>query len=150
MKFGFAQEFSYDIKSEGFQSLSEELTLFLADKDYGKDLKELYIGIICVHPDFDQFYKPRRPRYTSEKKRYEKHGVVYELDKTLGYDIILDHTLILKSTQEEHRKITAQEILNSLIVFDKYKAKIKDFDREAFKADLEGFFRERHLLTNWS
>jgi hypothetical protein len=146
MKFGLALNISYDINGDAFQSLHTELLTLLSYKDYGQDIKELYIGIICVHPDFDPFFKPRKPKYTSEKKRYEEDRVVYELEKTLEYDIRFDHALILKSTTEEIRHITAQAILNSLTVFNKYKAKIKDFDRAAFKADLESFFKSKELL----
>ena len=49
-------------------------------------------------------------------------------------------------TVEESEKILATEISNSLSNLDLLPKKIKDFDKERFRADMQQFFKEQKLL----
>ena len=112
-------------------------------RDYGDGIKKICIGIICISPDFEQFGQPGKPKYTYEYKTYTQAGVTYTVGRLLEYDIKLDFETFRNASYEEAGKILAKEIMSSLIVFDKMKKKIKDFDRELFGKDLEQYFKEK-------
>ncbi|MGQ9780608.1 MAG: Imm44 family immunity protein [Bacillota bacterium] len=100
------------------------------DKDYGEGIKEYVIGIICVAPVFDSFFKIRK-NYTESKRLLE-------------YDIKLDHAKFKKANNKEIYEMLRQEVLNSLGIVEELK--IKDFDLARFRADLEQFFAEHTYL----
>ena len=124
------------------------LNEYFAQRDYGDGIKEICIGILCDNPPpgFEKFGEPRRPKYTYEYKTYTRGDVSYTIGRKLEYDIKLDFETFKNATNEEASRILAEEILNSLTVFDKMKKKIKDFDSELFKKDLEQYFKEK----DWS
>lgn len=148
MKISLAQYTSVELNKQVMfiTSFSDELKNYFTDKSYGNDLKEIAIGVICVSIGFENFFKPRKPKYTKDVKKVESEGFSYEIEKCLEYDLKLDFGTFKKGTEEENKKLLAREILASLSVLDTMKSKIKDFDAEKFKADLEGYFKEKGLV----
>jgi len=148
MKIGLALYTSAEIrnKSRCLIDFSDEMKRYFLKKNYGNDLSEIVIGIICVSPNFEQFFKPRRPKYTKDKKHIKSEGFEYDIEKCLSYDIKLDFETCKNGTEEECRKFLAREILQSLTVLDVMKNKIKDFDTLQFRTDLESYFKERSLV----
>lgn len=65
-----SQELSEDIVeiAPKFTELSDALQSYFLEKLYGDGLETIVIGIICVHPKFDFFFKNR-------KKIQEKRGI---------------------------------------------------------------------------
>ncbi len=126
-------------------SLSNELDSFFAEKNYGEDVKEIIIGIICVSKDFESFFNLRKPRYIRDKKVVKSKDTKqeYEVEKCLEYDIKLDYRSVIIASDAEIVKIISNEILNSLNIIDTMKKKIKDFDTKKFREDFELFFREK-------
>jgi len=61
MEFALTLEVSELINKNGISdyimNVSDYVSEFLEDKDYGDDLKTIYVGIICVAPEFDFFSK---------------------------------------------------------------------------------------------
>ena len=127
MKFGITEELTEDIL-EKFRNVANiiepPLKEFLKNKDYGTGIESLYIDIICVHPKFD-FFCTVRKKYTKSKKMIE-------------YSVKLDHAIIVKSNKEQIQEILANAIIDSLDIITVLK--IKDFDVERFRADLQLFF----------
>lgn len=148
MKISLAQYTSVEISKQVMfiTSFSDELKKHFMNKDYGNDLKEIAIGVICVSIGFENFFKPRKPKYTKDVKKVESEGFSYEIEKCLEYDVKLDFATFKNSTEEENRKLLAREILSSLSVLGGMKSKIKDFETEKFKADLENYFKEKGLV----
>lgn len=133
MDFGLSKEISKDVlgKSDIITEMSLAMADYLKDKDYGKDVLSFYIGIMCVAPEFEFFFKELRKKYTKSKKMLE-------------YDIKLDHSTLKKMNDQEVKELLAREILQSLCIVDKFG--IKDFKKDLFKTNLESFFYEKMRL----
>ncbi|MCW3162845.1 Imm44 family immunity protein [Chryseobacterium oryctis] len=147
MNFGLAITISREITNTNIiTELSDDMERYLKNKNYGNDIKEVVIGIICVSQGFEQFYKPKKARYTKDKKIIKSEGFEYEIEKCLEYSIKLDFEEFQSSSEEERKKIISREILLSLDTLESIKKKIKDFNWEQFKQDLENYFNEKGLL----
>lgn len=119
------------------------LKAYFANRSYGNDLHSLYIGVICMSPKFEQFFKSRKPNYKSEAKVLIDHGVRVEQEaRSLSYDLKLDFETYLNAT--ERKSLLARDILKSLDTIGTVK-KIKNFDLGKFKEDFEDFFQ----LNKW-
>ena len=149
MDFGLAQYTSIEVDKEtGFITpYSDSLSVFFKKKNYGDDIKDITINIICVSENFEPFFKPKKPKYLKEKKLIESYGFKYEIENRLIYELKIDFNEF-KNAQDEmsRKKILSREILSSLDTLDSIKKKIKDFDWEAFKKDFETYFKENELL----
>jgi hypothetical protein len=133
-------------KTNLITNLSDELELAFKDKNYGNDVKAYTIGVVCVAPQFEQFFKPKKPKYTKGKMEINPDGIPFTLEDNFEYSIKIDFETFKNGTAEECRKTLAKEILSSLSVVESMKSKIKDFDLEKFKADLESYFKKKELI----
>lgn len=149
MKIGFAQYGSLNQEfNEYLSSLEEQINNLVKNESYGDDLKEIYIGIICVSPEFDSFFKVSKPKYQKDNKTYIKEGIKYELNKTFQYDVKLEFNLFKSLKGNDLKKEFVLVLFKSFDVFksDNIKKKIKDFDSTTFLQDLELFFKSEELL----
>ncbi len=148
MEFGLAIISTIEVKNKStiIQTLSDELELFIKSKKYGNDVKSFTIGIVCIAPQFEKFFKEKKPKYTKGVKIINPDGIPFKLEDSLEYSIKLDFETFKNGTEEACKKLLAKEILNSLSVVESMKNKIKDFDLEKFKADLERYFKEKELI----
>ena len=133
-------------KSSLIISLSDAIKEYFENKSYGADLKSIIVGLICVSPQSEAFFKQRKPKYTKDKKSVKSEGFEYENEKYLEYDLKIDFESFKNADEEESKRILAREILASLVVFEKVKSKIKDFDMNSFKADLAEYFKSHNLI----
>jgi hypothetical protein len=141
----FTEEISSEIRERiSFIAKSRAaLDAFFLHKEYGNDLKVLYISIVCVHPRFADFFKERKPKFISEDKEYIEKGIkVLREGKSLSYDLRLDYNQYLSAINPE--LLLSQNVLSSLEVVNTIK-KIKDFNLVSFRNDLEKFFK----LNGW-
>ena len=147
MKFGFALNLSPEINKflEVFNRIEQEISDITEQGIYGDGINELYIGIICVAPQFEAFFKPRKPRYEKEKKTYEKEGIKYKDYKTLQYEIKLDFDYMKNSDEEAAKRKLVESVFNSLDVIETIK-EIKSFDLKTLKKELGDHFKKQSLL----
>ena len=148
MKIGLALYTSTEIRNESrcLIDFSDDMKEYFLNKSYGNDLIDIVIGIVCVSPNFEKFFKPRRPKYTKDKKHIKSEGFEYDIEKCLSYDIKLDFETFKSSSEMEAKKYLSEEILKSLEIIGTMKSKIKDFDLINFKKDLENYFKEKGLI----
>nr|WP_315422508.1 hypothetical protein [uncultured Pedobacter sp.] len=149
MNFGLAVNVSVEISSKTsyIQSLSDELEAKFKNKNYGKDIKSFTIGILCVSPQFDQFYKKRiKPKYVKGIKVIKPDGISFTLEDNFEYSVKIDFEIFKNAEEQEAKKVLAGEILGSLVVFDTMRSKIKDFDLVSFKTDLVDYFERNQLI----
>lgn len=123
-----------------FDELEHWINSTIFQKDYGKDLQEIYIGWICVSPEFDQFFKPRKPRYYSEKQM-SVDGHNYFLNKALELEIKLDFVTVGSSNLTEVYNIIYKALIEALRGSINADKKIQDFDSEQLILDLDGNIR---------
>ena len=133
MKFGLTQEISEDICTKGkiLTEMANSMKEFFIDKSYGNGLNELYVGIVCVAPQFEFFFKHKQ-KYTKSKKLIE-------------YDVKLEHASFAQADDINIKKMVANGVINSLGILTELK--VIDFNLEAFKADITSFFTEQGLIS---
>lgn len=137
MEFGFALYSNFSTEqSILINELSDSLSNIFSKKSYGNDVKEMYVGIICVKPEFDQFFKKRRMKYDKgiKTKTVDRQDITSE--DCLQYDIKFDYLRVGNLKGKE----LVDEIFNGLVQsIDDLKSfkKIKDFDFNSFELDIK-------------
>ena len=126
--------------------LSDKLGVFFRNKNYGTSIKSYTIGIVCVAPQFDAFFKGKKPQYTKGKKIINPDGIPFTLEDNFEYSIKLNYGDFIKSTIDEGLKMLAENLIASLTLLDSFRKKLDDFDVEKFKVDLENYFSSQDLL----
>ncbi len=147
MKFALTIEVSVGVedKTRLIVDLSNKLTEYFANRNYGNDVIRILIGMICVAPEFEWFSTIRKPRYKFYRK-YKRDGIELIEDRDFTFDLKLDYESFKNQSDEENNKMLTSEILKSLSNLDKLPKKVKNFDKEKFKNDVEDFFKEQNLL----
>lgn len=138
MEFGFGIHVSEGLDTKVFLLLQEALKSYLSDKHYGDDVKKIVIGICCMSEQFENFYKKRKPKFIpyNEIKVVDKTIIV---DRVFEYELWLNFNKFQTSTPEEKRQYLAAEIVRSLENLNALPKKIKEFDKERFRSDMELF-----------
>lgn len=141
MQFDITRESNLDApKSKVVQDLTNNISFFLSDKDYGSSIQSFIIGMICVKPEFESFVKVRKPKYIEDKTEIVD-GESYHILRQYTYDIKLDWKRVMSLTDEMFCKILVEEIIKSLTHFDNLPKKIKNFDVNKLKLDLVELLR---------
>lgn len=147
MDFSLTQESNLEgDRNKQLIELSNSLKDYFREKNYGDELNHFLIGIICVKGEFESFFTVRKPKYKAVDRIKLFDGNTTELIGVYRYDIKLNFEEFISTTETEGRKVLAREILNSLSNLDAIPKKVKDFDKEKFKSDMETFFKERDLV----
>jgi len=127
-----------------------ELSSFLEDYFeglyYGVDVNQVIIGIICVKPEFKNFFKERKLKYIKEESFKNDLGEIIKIKNSVSYDIKLDYKTCSNYDSNGLQKLVAYEILKSIQKLDLFPIKIKNFDKDRFNADLENFFKNKNLI----
>ena len=131
-------------KRQAIKEVSEAANNLVASNDYGESIEKMLVGLIVVEPVYDDFSKPRRPRYTEHKETKAFGSIPIVIHKTLEIEIKLDYGQVLASEEEELKRIVASEVLNALHNL-KVPKKVTDFDKDRFVADIDGLFRQMFL-----
>jgi len=140
----YSIEFKQTTKNNEIKDLSEKLETFFKLKDYGASIQSYIIGVIYAHPNFDPFYKIRKPKYFEDEKEIHD-GLEAYLYKSFEFNVKLDFYTFFNSTKEEGLKMIANEIMQALSDIN-YPKKVTDFNGAAFHKDVECFFRDLNLL----
>ena len=139
-------------KSKIILSLEEDINNFLNHENYGKDIEIYTLKLNCVNPPkgFEHLFKLLPPKYIEFKSSKNIHTGEHQKFKNQFFCSINiignDYDEFIIGTNEQSKKILGKKILESLANLDKLPKKVKDFDKEKFKADMEKFFKEQSLL----
>ena len=131
-------------KRQAIKEVSEAANNLVASNDYGESIEKMLVGLIVVEPVYDDFSKPRRPRYTEHKETKAFGSIPIVIHKTLETEIKLNYEQVLAAEDEELKRIVASEVLNMLHGL-KMPKKVTDFDKDRFVADIDGLFRQMFL-----
>jgi len=128
MKFALTEEISYQVlsRSEHITNLSFDLEAYFSNKFYGKSINTFFIGIICVSPEFEFFFKIR--------KKHQK------TKKYLGYDVQLDFEKFRNLPESSLKAFMLEAIIDSLEIARSFN--IEDFNIDQFKKGLEDFYND--------
>jgi hypothetical protein len=109
---------------------SREIEDWLHFKNYGNDLVDIFIVLMCRNPDYNF-----KQRIRMDRK-----------DKALYIDLMLDYYCFTSDiTQEDRINVVAKKIMGEVPPIIK-KYKLKDFDLDLFMNDLKKYFKEIRWL----
>lgn len=131
-------------KRQAIKEVSEAANNLVASNDYGESIEKMLVGLIVVEPVYDDFSKPRRPRYTEHKETMAFGSIPIVIHKTLDIEIKLNYEQVLAAEGEELKRIVAFEVLNALHNL-KVPKKVTDFDKDRFEADIDRLFHQKYL-----
>lgn len=131
-------------KRRAIKEVSDAANNLVISNDYGESIEKMLVGLIVVEPVYDDFSKPRRPRYTEHKETMAFGSIPIVIYKTLEVEIKLNYEQVLAAEDEELKKIVASEVLNTLRSL-KMPKKVTDFDKDRFVADIDGLFHQMFL-----
>lgn len=118
---------------------SNEVESYFKNLTFGDDVTAVNINLICVSKNYEPFFKPKKIKYLKNKTRFKIHGLTGELEKLIDYDVPLDFVRFKNSSTNENIQYVINEIVSSLRELDKLKGKIKHFEFEKFKVELDKF-----------
>lgn len=137
MKFAITKEISEIIIKNGVSDMITDLSVylgkFLEQKSYGSGLETFYIGIICVAPEFDFFFKVRKPKYKRGKEIFIQDGREYEQINALTYDIKLNYEEFIDKDLVVSKELLKAYILDSFTLIDSIKIPL--FEKSKFIMD---------------
>ena len=121
----FSREFNFS-ETQITNHLEESLKSFFINKDYGSKVKKIYSDFICVSKDFESVV-PVRPLK------------VLKNEPAIEYEIKIDFVEFKDGNAERRYMILIEAFFKKTILLLSNK-KIKDFDFENFKNDLEKWY----------
>lgn len=121
--------------------LSFIIEKYLADKNYGTSIMDFLIGVVCVKPEFEKFFKVKRPKYTEDEiETHDGHSV--HIKSTFSMNFIMDHEKVIDMTDSVFEKYLIERIVDSVLSLEKMPKKVVDFDLVRFKDDMKRFRQE--------
>ena len=150
MKFTLALTLDKDAQSKAstINDFFKQVNAFVQSKDYGNGIIEYFIIFRVINPPigYEHLHKDFKPKFIEHKSLTNKlTGEPLIIEKQFSYSIKIQgekFKSFIATTENESKKILASEILNSLYNLDALSKKVKDFDMERFKADMQQFFNE--------
>jgi len=141
IRLSVSDKFVPDSKINLIPPLSASVAFFYRGKKYGKDVEEVVIKLLIVYPKagYEDWYKPRKPRYIEHKiYKTKPPGIENEIKKRIILEIRMpDEKLedFCKGTDTMARQILLDEIALLLKGLYKLIKKKIDFDYQQFYVD---------------
>jgi len=133
-------------KMQYIATLKEEMKAWFKDKDYGKDV----LDCILLMSVYSSMRRINTPTYVDHKVKINRFtGLPIEMNKLFMYEIHFnqaEYAKFIAAYEDDARKLLARLLMDSLYNLQSLPKKIKDFDKQRFKADMEEFFRQRGLI----
>lgn len=121
--------------------LSDQLYHFFKNRNYGTGVKTFTIGVVCTSPQFEPFFRGKRPKYTKGKKQIIQDGEPFKLEDDFEYQFKLDFNKFTLATKIEATQMVKLAIVNSTYSVEDLVRNINSFDADAFFKDLRYFLR---------
>ncbi len=146
MTFGIAQYTNLTQEQNNWiNDLSIELESFFEDKNYGEDLKELYFGLITVKPEFDKFFKKKRPILKNGERTSSVDGTKIKYNNCAEIDCKIEFEEIISLKKDELIEKVCIEILIESKCLTRL-SKLKKFDFEKYENELKKFLTEKKYI----
>lgn len=148
MTFAIAQYTNLNQEQNSWiNGLSIELKSYFKKRNYGKDLNDLYFGLITVRPEFDQFFKKKRPRYRPGIRT----SIVDNIEIKTNNCVEIDCKIKFEEVKELKKLDLLRKVSEELLVESKSLnrlSKLQDFDFKKFESDLENYLIGKGYLRN--
>lgn len=81
--------------------LSDSLNTYFKNKNYSEALSEINVGVICVKPEFEQFFSVDAPVYTKERALLE-------------FKVKFDFSKMASSNDEKRKSLILEKIFSEI------------------------------------
>jgi hypothetical protein len=99
--------------------LSQHLKDGFRDHKFPKEMENIAIGIICVEPKFEPFFKPRPPKLTKDKV-YKEEGFEQPLGSVFEYEINLDYQKAKAMDEAQFTEYVKEALIGSFEILDQH------------------------------
>jgi len=150
--FAFAELFNilkpYHCSTVKGHVAEDQLSEYFNEKEYGNDVQNISLKLTIVNPPkgFEHLFKILPPKYIADKmikNSYTNQMINFKHHFFCSLTIIGDEFLALKSlSEEDFKKFLTRKIVESLMAIDKLPKKVKNFDKERFKTDMQNFLKQ--------
>jgi len=145
MIFGIAQYTNLTTEQNSWiNELSEDLKLFFSTRSYGKDLHELYFGLITVKPEFDVFFKKKKPKYRPGEYTSIVDGIKITSNNCVEIDCKIEFCDVSNLGKTELINKICKELLVEVDALG-YIPKLVNFDYSSFRLDFEDYLIRKFL-----
>jgi hypothetical protein len=119
MSIGLGLNLSPDLAGRGavLARLSQHLGKGFSDRTFPKGMEKIAIGIICVDPRFDFFFKPKPPKLT-KNKIHKEGGMETQLGDVFEYEIKLDYAKAKTLNEDQFIEFVKKALLDSFETID--------------------------------
>ncbi|NRB61321.1 MAG: hypothetical protein HRU50_15470 [Winogradskyella sp.] len=146
MKFGITQYTNLTQEQNNWiNDLSVELKAFFETRNYGQDLHELYFGLITVKPEFDQFFKKKRPRYRPGERTSQVDGIETKSNNCTEIDCKITFSQVSGLNKKKLIERVCLELLSESDCLTRL-SRLKRFDFNSYKSDLENFLTNKNYI----
>ncbi|MCF1753314.1 hypothetical protein [Mariniradius sediminis] len=122
--------------------LSVELKAFFENRDYGEDLSQFYFGLITLKPEFDQFFKMKRPRQRPGERPSYFDGIEIKSNNCVEIDCKIEFSQVSALKKDKLIEKVYDELLTESDCLTRL-SKLKKFDFESYKSDLENYLIDK-------
>ena len=118
-------------------NLANDFNEKIKNEDFGQGIKQIIVSIVCVAPEYEAFFKSRKPKFIKGKKTVKKYGVEYEIDSLLTYDLKLDYQKVKVMSDIESHIYLKKEMFDSISTLKNIK--VEDFNFDIFEKECYNF-----------
>ena len=138
LRMGFTLEVDHlvgDRLVEIVRQLNDRAENIFLNDDYGDEIYEIIIGLICVEPSLQSlgFFAPRKARFRKSITTKLIAGGTVTRERVLSWDVNLNRAEVLTMDIQAMQNYVVDSVLKNLAHLNKYK----EFDRIKFAADLQ-------------
>lgn len=119
-----------------FDDVENKVNALISNQQYGNGLLTIYVGWICLTPEYEPFFKLRKPKFY-QNKEMSVVGRCFFLVNALEYEIKLDYTIIHSFTLDQFELFIEKQLITSLISTIKGNKKITELNADLLFKDLE-------------
>jgi hypothetical protein len=132
-------------KTNWINDLSIEFQSFFKNKNYGEELKELYFGLTMVKPEFEQFFKKKRPVYKAGERTSYVDGIEIKSNNCAEISCKLEFNEVSELNKVDLIEKVCGELLTESESLTRI-SKLKKIDFKTFKSDFEHYMIEKEYL----
>lgn len=134
-------------------NLDNILELYFKNKSYDENLETILVSIIAIKriAGYENWYKPRRPRYIFHKQIKDRiiKGNTIEINKTYECEFRLsdnDYERFISVSDKESKLILGSYIFQILSDLEYLCRKLKQFEKDEFLIDLKKCLKKDEYL----
>jgi hypothetical protein len=135
---GLETDIAIESLSHVVTELEDALKACFQGRDYGRDLENIFIGVILAAPDSEQLHPVRALRFKKHVRyTFPNTDVGAEFRNVVEYDVKPDYSTFGQLSPTQARQHLFRVLLESISILEEHKHKYPDFDIRRFREDFK-------------